>query len=188
MRSKAVVLVLSGLLAVASGCKERGRPDPNIRMAVSHEAEQVPPEQQAGQAASPSSDGTPGGQGQVAVPTRLEVPDAVKQAYSGVVLLWKDGSTGKEGKLEVPLDGSSELPGSGLTVTADVFLPAFTMTSDVITSSGTGQENPAARIRVEEKGAEIFAGWIFQRFPDVHPFTHSRFSLHLAGGIPKPKK
>ena len=77
-----------------------------------------------------------GGQGQVAVPTRLEVPESVKDAYAGIVLLWKDSSTGKEGRLSVPLDGSAELPDSGLTVSADVFLPAFTMTADVITSSG----------------------------------------------------
>ena len=176
------VLLVPSLLA-AAGCRERGRPDPNIRMAVSHEPEQVA-EGAAGQGESPMQ----GGQGQVAVPTRLEVPESVKDAYAGIVLLWKDSSNGKEGRLSVPLDGSAELPDSGLTVTADVFLPAFTMTADVITSSGAAQENPAARIRVSEKGAEIFSGWIFQRFPDVHPFTHSRFSLHLDGGLPKPSK
>ena len=113
------------------------------------------------------------------------MPDDVQKTYSGIVLLWKDSSTGKEGKLEVPLGGSAELPGSGLTVAADVFLPAFTMTSEVITSAGIEPENPAARIRVTEGGKEIFSGWIFTRFPDVHPFTHPRFSLRLDGGVRK---
>jgi len=49
------------------------------------------------------------------------------------------------------------------------------------------RRNPAARIAVVEKGNEIFAGWIFTRFPDVHPFQHPRFSLTLEGGVPRKK-
>jgi hypothetical protein len=168
-RPALAVLVLATLVA----CRERGRPDPSIRMAVSHQ-----PEEAAG---APASEG----EGAPRIPNRLEVPDEVQKAYSGIVLLWKDSSTGKEGKLEVPLGGSTELPGSGLTVAADVFLPAFTMTSEVITSAGIEPENPAARIRVTEGGKELFGGWIFKRFPEVHPFTHSRFSLLLDGGVRK---
>jgi hypothetical protein len=180
---------LSTLLGLAllgpAGCREQGRPDPEVQMAVSHEPETTSQSEAQG---SDAGGGMQGGQGQVAVPTRLEVPDAVKQAYSGVILLWKDSSNGKDGKLEVPFGSSVEIPGSGLTVSADAFLPAFTMTADTITSSGVAEENPAARIRVSEKGKDLFGGWIFKRFPDVHPFTHSRFTLRLDGGIHKPGK
>ncbi len=170
-----------GLLAAAAlqleGCREKGRPDPDIQMAVSHqpEAGEVPP----GSAGGEEGKGT-------RIPNRLEVPEAVAKAYSGIVLVWKDATTGQEGKLEVPLGGSATpVPGSSLAVSADVYLPAFTMTSDVITSSGVEPENPAARIRVTENGQTVFAGWVFQRFPDVHPFTHPRFSLRLDGGVRK---
>ncbi len=175
------------LAAVAAACRERGRPDPSVRMAASHDVEQVSQETAGGQ---PQGDATAGDstQGQVAVPTTLVVPDAVQKAYSGVVLLWRDSSNGKEGKLEVPLGGSAALGDSGLIVFADTYLPAFTMNADVITSSGSGEENPAARIHITEGGKEIFGGWIFQRFPDAHPFTHPRFSLHLEGGVHKPGK
>ena len=64
-----------------------------------------------------------------------------------------------------------------------MYLPAFTMSADAITSSGTGEENPAARIQVTEGGKDLFGGWIFNRFPDVHPFQHPRFSIKLEGGI-----
>jgi hypothetical protein len=173
----------AGLAAlVAGGCREKGRPDPNIQMAVSHEPEASATSETAGDAGA----GGGGGGGATRIPNRLEVPEAVGQAYSGIVLLWKDSKTGKEGKLEVPLGGSAAaVPDSTLTVTADVFLPAFTMTSDVITSSGIEPENPAARIQVMDGGKSVFAGWIFQRFPDVHPFTHPRFSLRLDGGVRK---
>jgi hypothetical protein len=180
MRTGAVLGV--GLAAfVTGGCRERGRPDPNIQMAVSHE-----PDAAASETAGDGGVGGSGGSGATRIPNRLEVPEAVGKAYSGIVLLWKDSQSGKEGKLEVPLGGSATaVPDSTLTVTADVFLPAFTMTSDVITSSGIEPENPAARIQVMDGGKPVFAGWIFQRFPDVHPFTHPRFSLKLDGGVRK---
>jgi hypothetical protein len=39
---------------------------------------------------------------------------------------------------------------------------------------------------VVEKGKEIFGGWIFTNFPDVHPFEHPRYSLRLASAVKKP--
>ncbi len=161
-------------LSLAAGCRERGRPDPAIRMAVSHERSEVP------------SGNAPAGadaSGTARVPTRLLVPDSVTKAYSGIRLRWKDSGGGKEGTIDVPLGTAVPVPGSTLEVRADVFLPAFTMTNDAITSTGIEPENPAARITVGDGGKEVFAGWIFTRFPDVHPFEHPRFSLRLEGGV-----
>lgn len=163
----------------AFACKEHGRPDPNVRMAVSHEvAVAATGDAGSGMNAGPGAD----------VPTRLEVPPEVAHAYSGIKILWKDKSNGQEGVIEVPLGGGTPLPDPSLVVRADVFLPAFTMGGGAITSDGVEPQNPAARITVFDKGKEIFGGWIFTRFPDVHPFTHPRFELHLDGGVPKAKK
>jgi hypothetical protein len=172
MRAPLRSLGLAALLAAAAAaCRERGRPDPEIRMAISHQPEDA--SQTAGE----------GGMDAPRVPNRLEVPAAVQAAYSGIVLVWRDSSENKEGKLEVPLGGTAKIPGSAIDVAADVFLPAFTMTTDVITSAGIEPENPAARIRVTENGKDLHQGWIFKAFPDVHPFTHPRYSLRLEGGV-----
>jgi hypothetical protein len=160
-----------GLVALAA-CREKGQPDPSIRMAVSHE--------RAGDDASAQGAGAEG-----AMPTRLVVPPEVEKAYSGIRLRWKDSSNGKEGVIEVPLGGGTPLPDPSIVVRGDVFLPAFSMGGGAITSDGVEPQNPAARISVFEKGKEIFGGWIFTRFPDVHPFTHPRFQLLLEGGVPK---
>lgn len=171
--------ILSGLTALTTaalllaGCREHGRPDPAVRMAASHDVDP---------AASQSGEEEKGAQ---KAPTRLEVPPEVAAAYAGIKLAWKDSSSGPEGVIEVPLGGTARVPGSDLEVRGDVFLPAFSMSQDVITSSGVEEANPAARIAVAEKGKEIFAGWIFNRFPDVHPFQHPRFSLRLVGGVRK---
>jgi len=160
-------------LATTSACRARGRPDPSIRMAISHE--------RAEESAATGETGS-------AIPTRLQVPPAVAEAYSGIRLRWIDASTGKEGVIEVPLGGATPLPDPSFVARADVFLPAFTMGGGAITSDGIEEQNPAARITVFEKDKEIFGGWIFTRFPDVHPFTHPRFHLRLEGGVPRAPK
>jgi hypothetical protein len=164
------LLAISGGIAFGA-CRERGRPDPAIRMAISHDQ------------ANPASGGDQNAA--ATVPTKLIVPPEVTAAFGAIRLAWKDSQSGQTGIVEIPIGGSAPIPGSGLEVRADVFLPSFSMTSEAITSTGAGEENPAARIAVVEKGSEIFAGWIFKRFPDVHPFQHARFSLQLEGGVPR---
>jgi len=159
------------VLAAGLACRERGRPDPAVRMAPSHDVEQA-----AGEQAQ---------QGGPQTPNRVEIPPEVQEAYSGIRIRWKDSQSGKEGLLEVPLGGSAKIPGSTVEVQGEIYLPAFAMSTGTITSSGIEEQNPAARIGVTEDGKEIFGGWIFTRFPDVHPFEHPRFSLRLAGGIRK---
>ena len=166
-------VIFAATLAASTGCRERGSPDPDIRMAVSHET--AAPAAAAGSGAAASA------------PATLVVPPDAIAAFSGVRIAWKDAETSKEGTLEVPIGIPTPLPGSDLQVRADVYLPAFAMTADTITSTGTAEENPAARIAVAEGGRQIFTGWIFQRFPDVHPFQHPRFALRLEGGVPRKK-
>ena len=169
MRRRAPVVLTLGLAFFgAFACREKGRPDPNIRMAASHDAT--------------GGDRAGGGEG-AGVPTRLEVPPEVEAAYSGIKLRWKDSSNGQEGVIDVPLGGGTPLPDPSIVVRADVFLPAFSMGGGVLTSDGVEPQNPAARITVFEKGREVFGGWIFTRFPDVHPFTHPRYKLLLEGGV-----
>ncbi len=171
-RRRAAAAATAFLLLIA--CREKGRPDPAVRMAISHEP-------------AAAEDASGGGDGATA-PTRLEVPPAVTEAFSGIRLGWKDSKSGKEGVLEVPLGSTAPLPDSALVVRADVFLPAFTMAGGVVTSEGVEPQNEAARITVMESGKEIFGGWIFKRFPDVHPFTDPRFKLLLDGGVPRTSK
>lgn len=169
--SAARLLILAAAALAIEACRESGRPDPDIRMAVSHQRE----------------DPAAGSEAAASAPTELAVPPEAIAAFSGIRIGWKDSQTSKEGILEVPIGVPTAVPGSDLEVRADVYLPAFTMNAQTITSTGTAEENPAARIAVAQGGKDIFTGWIFQRFPDVHPFQHPRFALRLQGGVPRKK-
>ena len=155
----------------------RAGPDPNVRMAISHDA--------------PSDDAAKPRSGERRPGARSHAARGAARGGAGVLAgsssRWKDKASGKEGVDRGPARGRPPLPDPSLVVRADVFLPAFTMGGGAITSDGVEPQNPAARITVFEKGKEIFAGWIFTRFPDVHPFTHPRFELQLEGGVPKAK-
>jgi hypothetical protein len=169
---------IAGMILVAAvSCKERGRPNPSVNMAISHERA-VQTATEADSAGAPGAD----------VPNRLDVPPEVAAAYSGVKIHWTDKVAGTSGVIDVPLGGTSPLPDPSFVVGADVFLPAFTMGNGAITSQGVDPQNPAARISVAQNGKEIFGGWIFTRFPDVHPFTNPRYELKLEGGVPKAGK
>ncbi|HSS45612.1 MAG TPA: DUF2155 domain-containing protein [Thermoanaerobaculia bacterium] len=180
-----LVLLIAGPLPWA--CREKGRPDPSIQMAISHESEDVPTPaaEQNAPAGSARDQNTTLAQ---PVPTLLEVPPEVARAFSGVQLAWRDKSNGQEGVLDVHLGEAAKLPGSNLEVRAEVYLPAFSMTGQAITSTGIQEENPAARVTVAENGSQLFGGWLFLRFPDVHPFQHSRYAVRLVGGIRKAAK
>jgi len=179
MRSSRLALLILVPLAALVACKEKGRPDPNVRMAISHDRIE-------NTGNGPSAAGQPGNAGPAPeVPNRLEVPPEVQQAFTGVRLSWKDKSSGKTGVVEVPLNGKAPLPDPTYAVRADVYLPSFTMGGGAITSQGIEEQNPAARITVFQNDKEIFAGWIFNRFPDVHPFENPKYQLHLEGGIPR---
>ena len=181
---RGLVLAAAAVGVAGVACRERGRPDPNVRMAISHDRVAEGEAPAAGRpGAAPEGGVTQGGANQV--PTRLEVPPEVEKAFSGVRIAWTDKASGKTGVIEVPLGGATPLPDPSLVVRADVFLPAFTMGGGAITSDGVEPSNPAARITVFEKGKEIFGGFIFSRFPDVHPFTHPKYGLHLEGGVPR---
>ena len=179
MRFRLALLLVLLVFGAAAACKERGRPDPNVRMAISHDRIE--------NAASGQPNAGPPGNGGAApeVPNRLEVPPEVQQAYSGIRLSWKDKSSNQTGVVEVPLNGGTPLPDPTYVVRADVYLPSFTMGGGAITSQGIEEQNPAARITVFQNGKEIFAGWIFNRVPDVHPFENPKYQLHLEGGIRK---
>ena len=80
-RGLSLTAALVGLAAAAAGCREHGRPDPQIRMAVAHDVEEPQsgsPQGVPEQGAPPQAGGSPGapgaGQGGVAAPNRLEVP------------------------------------------------------------------------------------------------------------------
>ncbi len=85
----------------------------------------------------------------------------------------------------IPLNSEFKVPDTDLTLKTGSFLPNFSMAADQITSSSNEPENPACNIEVLEKGDQVFKGWLFSKFPDVHPFEHGSYGVKLLEGVKK---
>jgi hypothetical protein len=110
------------------------------------------------------------------------IPDALKGKYSGVELVVTEKGQAQGKTYTVGLNKSLAVPGSDLVIEVGDYLPSLSVGENEVTS-GLEENNPAVQIRVTEKGAEIYNGWLFQNFPNVHPFQHERFSISLKRGL-----
>ncbi|MDA8431499.1 MAG: DUF2155 domain-containing protein [Nitrospiraceae bacterium] len=117
--------------------------------------------------------------------TTVSVPDSVKGKWKAVVLVVEDKATKKAKEYTVNLNGDLKVPDSKLKIEVGEFLPDFKMEGLKITSMSNEPNNPAVRVKVFEDGKEIFKGWLYEKFPTIHPFEHQKYSLALKGGVKK---
>lgn len=124
----------------------------------------------------------PGGTGPKAEKA-VVIPDEVKGKWSKVILVVQDKATKKSSEYTIKLGSEFEIPGSGLKVAVGEFLPEFIMSKSKITSASNEPKNPAVRIEVFESSKSIFKGWLYSKYPTVHPFEHSKYTLNLKDGV-----
>jgi len=161
--------------------------NPNMLTQNQPQGEMKPASPQEGmKPASPKeamNQASPHGELKPKVTKTIVVPDDVKGKWSKVKLTVEDKSSSKKTEYTVKLGSELEIPGSGLKVAVGQFLPDFTMDNDTITSKSNEPNNPAVRIEVFEKGQSIYKGWLYAKFPQIHPFEHQKYGLSLKEGI-----
>jgi hypothetical protein len=168
-------LLMAALMMVAlagTGCKKKQPPPPPM-----------PPQGAQGQPGMPG--GAHGEGGPPPVEKKVVVPDDVKAAWKAVKVEVEYKEKKAKKQFTVPLNSEFKVPDSGLTMKVGAFFPHFKMEADQITSGSNNPENPAVRIEVFEGGKEIFHGWLFSKFPAVHPFTHDKYAIALLEGVKK---
>ncbi|MBF0320020.1 MAG: DUF2155 domain-containing protein [Nitrospirae bacterium] len=115
----------------------------------------------------------------------IVVPDNVKGKWESVKLSIVDKKTNKTQAVNVKLGSEYKIPDSSITIKAGAFLPDFRMDSLTITSVSAELNNPAVNVTITESGKELFKGWLYSKYPDVHPFEHDRYAITLAEAIRK---
>jgi len=137
-----------------------------------------------GLATSPHEGGM-GGMGMgAALNTEVHLDDAVRAAWAGVVIKVTDRKTGAASTYDIPFGKPTPLGKTGLTLTADVFVPDFVMGTDGIGTRSPKPKNTAVHVTIAEKGKPDYKGWLFGSMPDIHPFPHDIYSVTLEAGIP----
>ncbi|RPI37078.1 MAG: hypothetical protein EHM54_04060 [Nitrospiraceae bacterium] len=191
----AVVCGLSLLLA-AGACKKKEETPPMPQTGMPGQQGVMPAQPGApmGQPGTPMGEqGVPPGHN-VMIPkgqSTVVVPDAVKGRWKAVVLVVTDKKTNKQNEYTVNLNSDFDIPGSKLKVHVGEFLPDFKMNGLQITSSSNEPNNPAVAVNVSDGGNQIFPpagkkwGWIYTKFPTMHPFEHPNYAIGLKAGVKK---
>ena len=112
------------------------------------------------------------------------VPDSVKGKWSAVKIAVVNKESNKEAVYTVAIGSEINIPGSGLTIKVDNFLPHFMMSGTTLTSQTNEPKNPAVQIRISEGGKEIFKGWLFSLYPATHTFQHPMYGFALVDFVP----
>ncbi|MDH4099632.1 MAG: DUF2155 domain-containing protein [Nitrospirota bacterium] len=115
---------------------------------------------------------------------QLVVPDAVRGKWSGAKLVVEDREKKAAKEFEVKLNADFQIPGSNLVVKVGDFLPNFVMNGPVLTSLDNQTGNPALKVTIVEGDKELFSGWLFSKYPQIHPFEHPKFGVTLKEGVP----
>ena len=116
--------------------------------------------------------------------TDIRLDPEIADAWSGIRVHVVDSETGDGKIIDVALGETMILGDSGLTLSADIFVPDFVMDDGGITSRSAETQNPAARVVIAEEGSANYEGWLFAAMPEIHPFPHERFQVLLVEGIP----
>lgn len=127
----------------------------------------------------------PGGVQMTKTDLKVVVPEIVKGKWSGVKLVVEDKSSKKKQEFTVSLNGELKVPNSDLKISVGEFLPDFRMNADTITSASNELNNPAVRVKILEGDKEVFKGWLYSKFPTIHPFEHPKYSLTLKEAVKK---
>jgi len=113
----------------------------------------------------------------------VQVPEDVKRTWKKVVLSIHNIKTKKQGSVILPIGQKTEVAGTPFEIEVLYFLPNFTMGGSLITTKDNEQKNPAAKVKIYQKDSMIWTGWLFQKFPKVHPFTHVDYRIFLVKGL-----
>ncbi len=138
----------------------------------------------------PAGEAMPGGEvsmpqkGQEAV---VDVPAEIKAAWKGIKVQVNNKTDNTSKEYTIDLGGETKIPGTDLSIKAVEFLPSFVMQGLNITSASNEPNNPAAKVIISEGGSEVFKGWLFQKFPETHAFSHPQYSITLLEGVPAKK-
>lgn len=176
MKEKVLAVTLGFVLTVSAGaCKKKEeQPVPKTPM----QAPMSTPMQSPMQA--PMS---PHGNTGPRIEKSVVVPPSVKGKWSKVKFVFEDKTTKKTSEYTVNIGSEFKIPNTNLKIVVGEFLPDFKMDESTITSASDLPNNPAVRVEIFENGKSIFKGWLYSKFPTIHPFEHEKYGLILKEGI-----
>jgi len=111
---------------------------------------------------------------------KVKISEDIKNAWKQASVFVKNKKTG-DGKIyNVQLNSDFKISATSLVVKVGAFIPDFHIGKDYISSKSKELNNPALQVTVMDGEKEVYRGWLFSKFPDMHTFEHPEYSLSLA--------
>jgi hypothetical protein len=117
--------------------------------------------------------------------SQIIVPDGVKGVWGSAIIAIEKKADNKIEDVTVALNSEYKVPDSTLKLVIGDFMPDFRMEGSTITSASSDPNNPAIQIQIFEGEEEVFSGWLYARFPAIHPFQHETYGITLKAGVKK---
>lgn len=159
---KKFILIFIILIVFLSACSKNESPPP-------------PPQE------PPPQEMTVPGHGDIQMPPPGEmeviIPPYVKKTWKWVRLTIEDKEKMSSNDFTIEIGGKISIPDTGIEIQTAEFLPDLKIEGNLYTTATTELLNPAIHVIISQNGKEIFDGWLFQKFPTVHPFKHPRFRI-----------
>ncbi|MDH4228610.1 MAG: DUF2155 domain-containing protein [Nitrospirota bacterium] len=111
------------------------------------------------------------------------VAPEVRAKWKAATFILVDRGASAAREVTIKVGGSYDVPGGNLRISVIEFLPDLRIDNNIYTSASNDPNNPASRVVILEGGKEIFDGWLFAEFPQVHHFEHPRFGVTLKEGV-----
>lgn len=116
-------------------------------------------------------------------PTEL-LPE-ITEKYSGIKIMVINKNDGTKTEISVPFGKKTSIGNSGLEITVSSYFTSFTMVDGGVRNISMEENNPAAKVMIADNGSQIFDGWLFQEYPDMHPFEHPALRVVLSDAVKK---
>ncbi len=165
---KGIILVLSMLLLVSACSQNTNRKD----FELSNNNNQI----------SISPDQASAG---MKVTQPIELLPEISKVYSGIKIAAVSKKNNKRVEIVVPFNEVVTIGETGLSIATKSYYTDFTINAGGVKNVSMEEKNPGAKVTITEKDKQIFDGWLFQNFPDMHPFEHPEWKIIMVSGVKK---
>ncbi len=116
-------------------------------------------------------------------PTEL-LPE-IASKYSGIKITVINKEDNSESEINAPFGEKISIVNTGLSIEVSSYFTSFTMVNGGVQNVSMDENNPAAKVTISDNEEIVFDGWLFQQYPDMHPFEHPTWRIILTGAVIK---
>jgi len=109
----------------------------------------------------------------------INIPEEVQKTWKTATIEIVDKTTGKAAK-EFKVKAGETVKFGSLEIKVLYVVPHLVLDSGY-TSASNEPQNPAILVEVKENGKTIYAGPIYQKFPQMYNINHPRYEIVLKG-------